>query len=145
MTHIVITDRQAEKARNYLQQGYVAYNNWELDKARMLFRKSAVTDPANEEVWLALLNVSQLDEDRKVCLHNILVLNPNNKEAEQRLRLMENDTQPADAQLDVEPELQFLRPDIQDSLWRGIGWVVSAIIILIVGVLMVAILIQPLV
>lgn len=142
MTHIVVTDQQAEKARTLLQQGYVAYNNWEIDKARLLWRKAAVTDPANEDIWIALLNVTRDEEDRKVCLQNILVLNPDNELAEQRLRLLENDTQPTDPQSDVEPALQILRPDIRDSLWRLIGWTLTAIIVFLVGVILFAMLVQ---
>jgi len=142
MTHIVVTDQQAEKARTLLQQGYVAYNNWEIDKARLLWRKAAVTDPANEDIWIALLNVTRDEEDRKVCLQNILILNPDNELAEQRLRLLENDTQPTDPQSDVELALQILRPDIRDSLWRFIGWTLTAIIVLLVGVILFAMLVQ---
>lgn len=142
MTHISFTDRQADKARQLLQQGYVAYNNWEINKARLLWRKAAVTDPANEAIWIALLNVTQSDEDRRVCLQNILVLNPKNEEAETRLRLLENDTQPADPQTTIEPEFHILRPNIQDNLWGILGWALTAIIVALVGILLFAILIQ---
>ena len=133
MAQTLITDQQTQKARQLLQQGYVAYNNWEINKARLLWRKAAITDPANEAIWTALLNVTQTDEDRRVCLQNILVLNPNNADAEARLRLLENDTQPSDVQASFESELQILRPEVRDNLWLMLGWGLTAIIVALVG------------
>ncbi len=143
MTYTVKTDKQAEKALHLLQQGYLAYNNWEMDKARLLWRKAAITDPSQESIWIALLNVTETDEDQIVCLQNILVLNPENEKAEARLRLLENDTQPADAQSDIDMNLDILRPDIRDRAWRFIGWVLTVIIVAMVGIIVFAILIQP--
>ena len=141
MTQTSSLDPNTEKAKNLLQQGYVAYNNWEIRKARLLWRKAAVTDPANEEIWVALLNVTRDDEDRKICLQNILVLNPDNEEAEQRLRLLESETQPATAQ-DIEPEPEYFQPTISDNVVKGISWFLSGVLFLLVGIVLYSILIQ---
>jgi hypothetical protein len=138
------TDKNIKKAQTLLQQGYIAYNNWEIKKARLLWRKAAVVDPANEEVWMALYNVTQDDEDRKVCLQNILVLNPDNAEAEQRLRLIENETQPADVPV-LEPQVERVRPLISDEVRRVFSWILSALLVITVAIVLFSILIQPLV
>ena len=137
-------DPNSKKAQALLQQGYIAYNNWEIEKARLLWRKAAVVDPANEEAWQALYNVIQDDEDRKVCLQNILVLNPDNQEAEQRLGLLKSETQPADPPALARPPLD-LRPAIGEQVRRVVSWVVSALVVMTAVVVLFAILIQPLV
>ncbi len=138
------TDSHIKKSHALLQQGYVAYNNWDVDRARLLWRKAAVVNPANEEVWLALYNVTVDDEDRKVCLQNILVLNPNNTEAEDRLRLIENETQPADAQ-DIEPEPQTEPSEsvIGERIARILSLTLSGILLLALGIVLFSMLIQP--
>lgn len=138
-------DKNIKKAKDLLQQGYIAYNNWEIKKARLLWRKAAVVDPANEEIWLALYNVTQDDEDRKACLQNILILNPDNKDAEQRLRLMENDTQPADIPPVIEPKSERVSPIMSDKIQRILSWVLTGIVLIVASIVIFSMLIQPLV
>ena len=137
------TDPNIKKSQALLQQGYVAYNNWEVNKARLLWRKAAVVNPGNEEIWQALYNVTRDDEDRKVCLQNILVLNPNNTEAEQRLRLIENETQPADVQIMDEPVEDITRPMINQHIPRILSWMLTGLLFLAIGIVLFAMLIQP--
>jgi len=137
-------DNHIEKSHALLQQGYVAYNNWDVDKARLLWRKAAVVNPANEEVWLALYNVTTDDDDRKVCLQNILVLNPDNADAEQRLRLIENETQPADAQIiEPQPVAEPSSSVISENVPRILSWTLSALLMIALGILLFSMLIQP--
>ncbi len=144
MAQVIDDKRYIQKAQKLLQQGYVAYNNWELDRALLLWRKAAITDPANEAIWVALLSVIQTDEDRKVCLQNILILNPNNQDAENQLRLLENDTQPSTPQ-ETPTELQVLKPVVSESLSRWFAWLMTALIILFIVIILASILIQFLV
>lgn len=141
LTETTTSDPNIKKAKSLLQQGYVAYNNWEINKARLFWRKAAIHDPGNEEIWQALFQVTQSDDDRKVCLQNILVLNPNNAEAEQRLRLLENETQPTEPQ-DIEPELDPVHSEIGEGIVRLISWTMTIIIGCIIGVLLAAMAIQ---
>lgn len=141
MAQVIDDKRYIEKAHKLLQQGYVAYNNWELDRALLLWRKAAITDPSNEKIWVALLSVIQTDEDRKVCLQNILILNPNNQDAENELRLLENDTQPSTPQ-ETPTELQVLKPVVSESLSRWFAWLMTALIILFVAIILASMLIQ---
>jgi hypothetical protein len=138
------TDQNIKKSQALLQQGYVAYNNWEINKARLLWRKAAVYNPANEEIWLALYNVTQSEEDRKVCLHNIIILNPDNIEAEQRLRLIENETQPTDTAI-LDPQPEVTRPVISENVQRVLSGILTLIMILAVAIVLFSMLIQPLV
>ncbi|MBI1876985.1 MAG: hypothetical protein HYR94_01890 [Chloroflexi bacterium] len=48
------------------------------EEGRRLLEETLETDESNEEVWLWLTAVVDTDEDREVCLENVLALNPNN-------------------------------------------------------------------
>jgi hypothetical protein len=56
--------------------------------AHARWRKAAAADPYDERVWLRLLRVIDDDDDRRVCLENIIGLNPLNTEARQQLRAL---------------------------------------------------------
>lgn len=58
-------------------------------EAYNLLRQAAALDPHDEQVWLALLDVVQTEEDRRICLQNIAKINPNNVAAAQQLRMLE--------------------------------------------------------
>jgi hypothetical protein len=71
-----------------LAAGERAYGEGQRRLAHEVWREAAVVDPYNEQVWIALLKVLDTDEDRRVCLQNILVINPLNVEARHRLRVL---------------------------------------------------------
>jgi hypothetical protein len=48
------------------------------EEGRRLLEEMLETDEGNENVWLWLTAVVDTDEDREVCLENVLALNPNN-------------------------------------------------------------------
>ncbi len=72
-----------------MQEGRIALNRGERDLAHELWREAALVDPYNEQVWLALLDVLDSPEDRRVCLQNILEINPLNVQARRMLRAYE--------------------------------------------------------
>jgi len=54
--------------------------------AHELLRAAAVANPYDERVWVALLDVLTSDDDREVCLENIIAINPLNPDARRHLR-----------------------------------------------------------
>lgn len=48
------------------------------EQGRQILEEILETDENNEEVWLWLSAVVEGDEDREICLENVLALNPNN-------------------------------------------------------------------
>lgn len=82
-----------------MQAGRVAYTAGKRRMAHDLWREAANIDPYNEQVWLALLDVLEADADKRVCLQNILAINPLNVQARRLLgqldtrkeRLVENE------------------------------------------------------
>lgn len=70
-----------------LSQGMTELRRGDRDRAHELLRQAAALAPYDETVWWALLEVVDHEDDRVVCLENILAINPNNPEARRLLRL----------------------------------------------------------
>ena len=54
--------------------------------AHELYRAAAVINPYEARVWVALLDVLTRDDDRDVCLQNIIATDPLNPDARRQLR-----------------------------------------------------------
>ena len=72
-----------------MEEGSVALKSGDRILAHDLWREAALLDPYNERVWLALLDVLERLEDRRVCLQNIVEINPLNVQARRMLRAYE--------------------------------------------------------
>ena len=72
-----------------MREGRLALDQGDRDLAHELWREAALLDPYNEQVWLSLLDVLESLEDRRVCLQNILEINPLNIQARRMLRAYE--------------------------------------------------------
>ena len=53
------------------------------ETGRQILEELLEVDENDEEVWLWLSAVVDTDEDREICLENVLALNPANKAAQQ--------------------------------------------------------------
>lgn len=85
------------KRRRYeelMQAGRVAYKEGKRQLAHDYWREAATVDPYNEQVWLSLYRVLEKDEDRIVCLENIIAINPMNVQARRRLRVYQEHATP---------------------------------------------------
>mgnify|MGYP000436251217 CR=1 FL=1 len=78
-----------ERVKKLLQAGLDVFRKGDRRGAHDFWREAATVDPYNEQVWLALFRVLETDDDRVVCLRNILAINPTNAEAHKRLRYYE--------------------------------------------------------
>lgn len=88
------TDLDADRDRTepfarMMRLGQACYVQGARKQAHRYWRRAALIDPGNEAVWMALLNVVETDEDRQVCLQNILAINPHNKEVQAQLGLID--------------------------------------------------------
>lgn len=79
---------QLQNARvgQLLLEGEKAFNEGDLHTAHEVWREAATLDPYNESVWMTLLKVLDSEDDRIVCLENIIAINPLNVEARRLLR-----------------------------------------------------------
>jgi hypothetical protein len=55
------------------------------DEGRQILEEMLEADEGNEQVWLWLCTVVDTNEDREVCLENVLALNPDNAIAQKAL------------------------------------------------------------
>ncbi len=69
-----------------MREGTLAYSAGHRRQAHLAWRRAATLQPQREEVWVALLDVLETDADRRVCLENILAINPNNTRAQRMIR-----------------------------------------------------------
>jgi hypothetical protein len=62
------------------------------EQGRQLLEEILETDEGNEDVWLWLSSVVDTDEDREICLENVLALNPDNVVAQRGLEALRSGT-----------------------------------------------------
>lgn len=120
-----------------LQAGKRAYTEGKTRQAHDLWREAATEDPYDERVWLALFRVLETPEDKRVCLENILAINPLNAKARRQLRAYQT---AAEREAHIQERLrvreearrqqsrQALRRSIITGLWVGFSGVVLGIV-----------------
>lgn len=85
------------KRRRYeelMASGRDAFKAGKRQLAHDLWREAATVDPYDEKVWLMLFRVLDSDDDRMVCLENIIAINPMNVQARRRLRAYQETGEP---------------------------------------------------
>jgi cytochrome c-type biogenesis protein CcmH/NrfG len=117
-----------------MQAGRKAFNAGKKREAHDLWHEAARLDPFREEVWLALLDVVASDEDRHVCLQNIIAINPLNVRARRLLRAQDAKEQKANQrnQRKVDQARQRSkgrRDAFSRALVRGIALGVMAVVL----------------
>lgn len=83
---VAVMMRRENSLEDLLTAGREAYNKGDRDSAHELWRMAAVANPYDERVWASLMEVLTSDEDREVCLENIIAINPLNPDARRQLR-----------------------------------------------------------
>lgn len=84
----MIDEAENVRANELIRAGLVAFADGDHQKAHDLWRQAAILRPHNEEVWVALLDVIDNPADRRVCLENILHINPHNQQAQLQLQAL---------------------------------------------------------
>ncbi|MFW5748437.1 MAG: hypothetical protein ACOCYT_02355 [Chloroflexota bacterium] len=79
------SDPAAAQADVLVRAGRTAASNGNRAYAHALYRQAAHLQPKNADIWRALLLIVDNDEDRRVCLENILKLEPDNTEMVRQL------------------------------------------------------------
>ncbi|MCS6837170.1 MAG: hypothetical protein NZ750_14270 [Anaerolineae bacterium] len=79
-----LEQRQAE-AERLLRQGCSALAQGQRQRAYELLQRAAMLNPHDEALWLALAQVVERTEDRRVCWENVLAINPHNAQAREEL------------------------------------------------------------
>lgn len=92
LSRLMATERREWNRRvdDLLQAGKRAFNDGDPRLAHDLWREAATVDPYDERVWMALMRVLETQEDKRVCLENILAINPLNAKARRQLRVFQS-------------------------------------------------------
>ncbi len=108
------TQSRHQRFDELMQAGNQALDAGDRRAAHDRWREAATIDPYSELVWTSLLRVLDDDEDRRVCLENIIAINPMNVQARRLMHRQSPDattaTLPVPAQA-TESATQPKRPD----------------------------------
>jgi len=91
------------KVTQWLREGIAAAKTGDAERARDLLLKVVDADEYNEQAWLWLSSVVDTDEDRGVCLENVLAINPHNNLAKAGLIHLRSRKAPAPPPPEPEP------------------------------------------
>jgi hypothetical protein len=58
------------------------------EQGRLILEEMLETDENNEDIWLWLCTVVDSDEDREICLENVLAINPDNAVAQRAVEAL---------------------------------------------------------
>ncbi|NWG18043.1 MAG: tetratricopeptide repeat protein [Chloroflexi bacterium] len=71
-----------------VREGVSAYRAGRKDEARAFLLKAVELDERNEQAWLWLSAVVESVDEQRICLENVLAINPNNERALQGIRIL---------------------------------------------------------
>jgi hypothetical protein len=86
-----------------LREGIEAAREGDKKKARELFEKVVELEENNEKAWFWLASVMESDEERRICLTNVLHINPDNERAKKELEKIEARAKKTKADEEVVP------------------------------------------
>lgn len=72
-----------------MRLGQISFSQGDHNQAHYYWKRAALCQPDNEAVWLALLQILFDEADRRVCLRNIITINPKNIQARKMLAMLE--------------------------------------------------------
>ncbi len=109
-----------------LGQGIAAAKRGEIELSRDIFLRVIAIEEENEGAWLWLSSVVESDEDRAICLRNVLFLNPDSEPAQRGLERI-GQVQPEDIAplfpnsketTPVSPASSILYPERYQEQWH---------------------------
>ena len=78
-------------SQRLLDEGLASLRIGNKEEARRKLMQIINTDERNEYAWLYLSEAVDSDEDRQICLENVLTINPANEQAETQLKALEEE------------------------------------------------------
>lgn len=84
-----MSDAPNPNVSELLREGIRAARAGEKEQARELLQQVVDLDQYSEQGWFWLASVVETDEERRTCLGNVVVINPNNTKAQELLERLE--------------------------------------------------------
>ena len=100
-----------------LQRGIAAAKAGRTQEARHALLRVTELDERNEQAWLWLSGVVESFEERRMCLENVLAINPDNGYAQSGLRWLDQQAPPAPATEERCPRCEVSIPQHQAQGW----------------------------
>lgn len=94
------TPKQVEQL---LREGIRAAQAGNRNVARTRLKEVVALDESNEKGWFWLASVVESDDEKRVCLSNVLVINPNNERAKSQLEALDRQSRPLETPGEVAP------------------------------------------
>jgi hypothetical protein len=86
----VVDNAPNPQVEAFLRDGIAKARAGDKATARELLQKVVELDQYNERGWFWLASVVETDEERRTCLHNVVLINPNNTRAQEMLERIED-------------------------------------------------------
>lgn len=119
---------EEQNIQDLMRQGIEAAREGNKAAAKGFFQQVVDADDKNEKAWMWLASVVETDEERRVCLSNVLFINPNNERAQSAMAKLDMRSQQKQQQEEVIPGISRR----QLTLAVGGG---ALVIIVIIGIL----------
>ena len=101
-----------------VRAGIEAYRAGKKSEARKLLEKAIELDDYNEQAWMWLSAVVETEEEKRTCLENVVVINPDNAEAKRGLKMLgvegSTPSTPASSESNASPFSQSSSSDFGD-------------------------------
>src|SRR5690606_32794394 len=91
-----------QNVADLLRRGIDAAREGRKNEARELFEQVVELDEKNEKGWFWLASVVDTDEERRICLSNVLHINPNNERAKRAMDALQEKAKEKKAAADEE-------------------------------------------
>lgn len=121
---------EESNVQDLLRQGIEAAREGKKVEARKLFEKVVELDDKNEKGWLWMASVVDTDEERRVCLGNVLFINPANERAQKAMEKIESRERELKDKQEVIPGIT--RRQLTLYAGGGIGFVLLILLLFIV-------------
>lgn len=83
------------------------------EAGRQILEETLEEDEVNEKAWLWLSLVVDNDDDRRICLENVLTLNPDNRVAQRGLEALQSGTFSAEALMSDVVAEEATQPEVE--------------------------------
>lgn len=122
---------ESNNIQQLLREGIELAREGNKAEAREKFQQVVELDDKNEKGWFWLASVVETDEERRVCLSNVLFINPNNERAQKIMAQLEAKEKQRAAEEEVIPGIS------RRQLMLVVGGGLAVIVLLLVGFLLI--------
>jgi len=118
---------ESKNIQELLKQGIEAARAGQKAEARKFFEQAVDLDDQNEKSWMWLASVMDTDEEKRLCLSNVLLLNPLNERAQKAMAQLDAKSMQSNAGKEIIPGVSRR----QLMLFGGGGGVVIVLLLVV--------------